>query len=80
MKRDIEWAKKGLEDLDRLEQINAKRILRKINTLKEFISSDIKRLAGSNSFRLRVGNYRIIFEIDGRIINILRIGHRKNIY
>uniref|UniRef100_A0A7C3MKC3 Type II toxin-antitoxin system RelE/ParE family toxin n=1 Tax=Dictyoglomus thermophilum TaxID=14 RepID=A0A7C3MKC3_DICTH len=32
------------------------------------------------SYRFRIGNYRVIFDIDGENIIILRIGHRKEIY
>jgi len=45
---------------------------------------DIKRLMNNPSgrFRLRVGSYRVIFNRDDtlRIIQIIRIGHRKLIY
>ena len=43
-------------------------------------SKDIKRLKGSNDFRLRVGDYRVIFSIEKETIQILKVGHRKNIY
>jgi len=32
------------------------------------------------SFRFRVGDYRIIFDVDGNNIIILRVGHRSEIY
>ena len=40
------------------------------------------KLKGINGYRIRVGNYRIIYEIiDAKVvINIINIGHRKNIY
>ena len=40
------------------------------------------KLKGEEAYRIRVGNYRIIYEIDdGRIIiNVVAIGHRKDIY
>lgn len=31
-------------------------------------------------YRLRVGNYRVLFEIEKKIINIYRIRHRKQAY
>jgi len=33
-------------------------------------------------YRIRVGNYRVIYEIDGKQITIviLKIGHRKEVY
>ncbi len=40
------------------------------------------KLKGRNAFRLRVSDYRIIYEIvDSKlIVNIIALGHRKNIY
>jgi len=32
------------------------------------------------SYRLRIGDYRVIFDIIGNDIVVLRIGHRKEIY
>ena len=32
------------------------------------------------TYRFRVGDYRIIFDIEGKDIVILRVGHRKEIY
>jgi mRNA interferase RelE/StbE len=42
-----------------------------------------RKLSGEDGvFRIRVGTYRIIYEIDGNklIILVLKIGHRKDIY
>jgi mRNA interferase RelE/StbE len=42
-----------------------------------------KKLRGyKNSYRIRVGDYRIIYEIEDKLLRILviAIGHRKNIY
>lgn len=41
-----------------------------------------KKLKGRDGYRIRVGNYRIIYEIIDRIltIDIIAIGHRKDIY
>ena len=40
------------------------------------------RLKGSNRFRARIGDYRIIytFELDQNKIHLLAIGHRREIY
>ena len=32
------------------------------------------------TYRFRIGDYRVIFDIDNEIIVILRIGHRRSIY
>ena len=77
----IIWDEKAYDSLNKLEPIISRRILKKIEELSENpFSKDIKRLKGSNDFRLRVGDYRVIFFIEQNTIQILKIGHRKNIY
>ncbi|MGM0466447.1 MAG: type II toxin-antitoxin system RelE family toxin [Acidobacteriota bacterium] len=48
------------------------------------LKNNIKKLKGTkeNYYRLRVGNYRVIFkkEEERLIIIIVRIGHRKEVY
>ncbi|MBN8694643.1 MAG: type II toxin-antitoxin system RelE/ParE family toxin [Bacteroidetes bacterium] len=41
-----------------------------------------KKLKGRDAFRVRQGNYRIIYEIHDQIllVAVIAIGHRKNIY
>ena len=78
---NILWDEKAEKDLGKLEPLISKRIIKKVRELSEDpFSKDIKRLKGQEEFRLRVGNYRIIFEISKDTILILKIGHRRNIY
>jgi mRNA interferase RelE/StbE len=41
-----------------------------------------KKLKGEEAYRIRVGDYRIIYEIDDNIIliTVVSVGHRKNVY
>jgi mRNA interferase RelE/StbE len=41
-----------------------------------------RRLVGRDGWRIRVGDYRVIYEIDdaARIVLILHVGHRRDIY
>jgi len=41
-----------------------------------------KKLFNSNNYRTRIGNYRIIYVVDDdrKIVKILDLGHRKDIY
>lgn len=81
MNYKIIWDEKAYQDLTKLEPIITRRIEKKTNELSENpFSKDIKRLKGSTDFRLRVGDYRVIFAIEKDAIQILKIGHRKNIY
>ena len=44
--------------------------------------SGSKKLAGRTGWRIRVGSYRVIYEIDdhGHLITIMHIGHRRDVY
>ncbi len=41
-----------------------------------------KKLVGSTGYRIRTGNYRILYTIDdhAKIVRVYRIGHRRDIY
>jgi mRNA interferase RelE/StbE len=41
-----------------------------------------KKLVGRDGWRIRVGDYRVIYEIDdeARIVVVLHIGHRRDVY
>ena len=77
----IIWDEKAYDSLNKLEPSISRRILKKVDELSENpFSKDIKKLKGSDDFRLRVGDYRVIFFIKKDLIQILKIGHRKSIY
>jgi mRNA interferase RelE/StbE len=51
--------------------------------LTEFASSgagNVKRLRGREGSRLRVGDWRVIFNEEGDAIVVLAVGHRREIY
>lgn len=60
----------------------AKRIWVKIQSTKEYPHHFFEKLTGRNDYKLRIGDYRAIADIDDGIgrIEITLIGHRKNIY
>ena len=79
----IEWKEWAINQIQKLPFLLSKRIYNKINQLKDNpFSKDIKRLKNESAFRLRIGDYRVILDVDSKnnLIIILRIGHRKNIY
>ena len=84
MKYRILLSKHAEKDLDKLSDAVADRILLKLQKLCDKPKlTGIKRLKGSNDlYRLRVGDYRVIFSIfeDRLIIFIVRVGHRPEIY
>ena len=75
---EIIWEEKTFHFLNKLDFLISSRIVKKVNMLKENpFSKDVKRLRNSDNFRLRVGDYRVIFDIQGNKIRIIKIGHRK---
>jgi mRNA interferase RelE/StbE len=58
-----------------------RRIIAKIEALQNDLTGDVKRLTNfTPEFRLRVGDYRVLFEVvEGRII-VYRILYRKDAY
>jgi len=80
----IFWDTRAYRDLKNLDVQAAVSILNAINKLHEYPEQAGKPLKGKlkNGFRLRVGDYRILFTIDKKeqIVAIFAVGHRKDIY
>ena len=77
----------ALKEFKKLDFTVQKRIKSKLEILctnPKQLENNIKALKGeySGKFRLRVNQYRVIFQIKDKklIITIIRIGHRKEIY
>ena len=77
----IKWEERALQELHKLEKQISFRIFKKIEELKlGFQSKDIKKIKNEEKFRLRVGDYRVLFSLENNIITVWKVGHRKNIY
>ena len=77
----IEYGPSALDDLDDLPARERTQILRKIERLRLGLHGNIKRLHKSEAmYRLRMGDYRILFDVEGDVIVIRRIGNRKDVY
>ena len=78
---EIELMPKAIKDLNGLQKLEAKKIIKKIQKLENGLIGDIKKLTNfTPEYRLRTGNYRVLFEIEEQKIIIYRIRHRKKIY
>ena len=61
---NILYSKQAVRFLKKAEKILVKRLLEKIEKLREEpISNDTKRIKGTKLFGVRVGNYRILYEV-----------------
>lgn len=72
-------AKKDLKNLDKM-------VIQRIGNKLKFFSNDPLKYARGltdpkiGGYRFRIGDYRVIFDIDDDKIIVLRVGHRKEIY
>ncbi|MGL4634497.1 MAG: type II toxin-antitoxin system RelE family toxin [Beijerinckiaceae bacterium] len=64
----------------RKHRSEAQQIMAKIERYAKTGAGDVKRLVGSNSSRLRVGDYRVIFNEDDVEIAVSVIGPRGSVY
>jgi len=79
----IEWTEPAVKDLEKLDRLIALRILNKItwfsrsfkHLIPEPLSGEFKQ-----TYKLRVGDWRVIYTIEEDSIIIQSIGHRKEIY
>jgi Cytotoxic translational repressor of toxin-antitoxin stability system len=65
-----------------LEKEVQERIIKALERIRIRPEVHVKKLVCDPSYRLRVGEYRVILDIerDKLIILVIKIGHRKNIY
>jgi mRNA interferase RelE/StbE len=72
---------KAIKDLKALPKNQAQRIMQKIVGLEEGLGNEVKKLTDfTPEYRLRVGDYRVLFEIENQEIVIYRVKHRKHAY
>ena len=74
-----ESAKKDLKKIDKSEAI---KILKAIEKLRKYPNTpNIKKLTNFHPpFRFRVGNYRVLFDIEDDVIIVFNIKHRSKAY
>ena len=73
---------KAIKDLSKIHKGEAAKIISKIEELEKFPHiPNIKKLTNFEPpYRLRVGSYRILFDIENSIIKVYRVKHRKESY
>ena len=76
---EVEFKPRAIRDLDALSPEIARRVIGKIDDMRENLSEDVKRLTKQvPEYRLRVGDYRVLFEIEGSRAIIYRVKHRRD--
>jgi mRNA interferase RelE/StbE len=83
MKYQIRIVPSAEREMDKLPSSTHSRISRKILSLEDNPRpGGIKKLSGRDEYRLRIGDYRVLYIVDDRnsTITVLFVGHRKEVY
>jgi len=80
----IQWRSSTKKDLRKLPPREVERIVSEVEALaNEPFPHGSEKLAGAEHvYRVRVGNYRVVYEVivGSRIVEIQRVRHRKDVY
>jgi mRNA interferase RelE/StbE len=73
-------AAKELEDVPRKDRL---RVIERIQALaSEPRPAGAEKLAGNDKYRIRQGTYRVVYEIDDKVVvvTIVKVAHRREVY
>ncbi len=82
MRYRIVFTGRAVKDIESLEASVKRRIGEKLREYSQDPFAHARKLSDPKigSFRFRIGDYRVIFDMDGDTIVVLRVGHRRRIY
>jgi mRNA interferase RelE/StbE len=75
--------KSAAKEIEKLPQADRVRIIAKISDLSTNPRPDgCKKLSGQEKYRIRQGDYRILYQIQDHqlVITVVKVGHRKDVY
>jgi mRNA interferase RelE/StbE len=80
----IEWRSSTKKDLRKIEAQDRRRILTAVEALESdpFPPGCTKLTGSEQSYRIRTGNYRILYDVHSGhlVIEVIKVGHRKDVY
>ena len=79
---ELIYTKNARRDIRKLDRVAQKKLAKALQRLakKPFFYGKKLILPQLGGYRYRIGNYRVIFDVEDKKIIILRVGHRKEIY
>ena len=81
MKYDVQFKPRAVKDIEKLSPQLQTKIIKGIEIMSDDLSGDVKRLTNfTPEYRLRVGDYRVLFEIENESIIVYRVRHRREVY
>jgi mRNA interferase RelE/StbE len=81
MKYKIAFKPRAIKDCKAADKKTLRLVFSKIEKLSFDLQGDVKKLTDfTPEYRLRIGEYRVLFEIENDTIIIYRVMHRKEVY
>lgn len=81
MKYDIQFKPRAVKDIEKISSRMQAKIIKDIEAMGDDLAGDVKRLTDfTPEYRLRVGDYRVLFEIENKSIIVYRVRHRREVY
>ena len=81
---EIDWKGSSCHDLKKIDRQYLPRIVNAIESLADdpFPAQSKKLVDSESSYRLRVGDYRVIYQVDSekKVVTIYHVRHRKDVY
>jgi mRNA interferase RelE/StbE len=80
---ELVFKKSVAKDLRELPKADVKRILQRIRALADDPRlPGCEKLSGQERYRIRQGLYRIVYEVDDRVLIVLvvKVDHRRDVY
>jgi len=81
MEYDVRFKPRAVKELERLASQDRSRILQGIEQMRDGLKGDVKHLTDfTPEYRLRIGRYRVLFEVEGATVIVYRILPRREAY
>ncbi len=81
MQYDIQFKPRAVKDIEKISSRMQLKIIKGIEMLGDNLAGDVKRLTNfTPEYRLRIGDYRVLFEIENKSLIVYRVRHRREVY
>lgn len=78
----VMWSEKSVKQLKKIDKKNARKIRDSVLEISDNPYQKVTRLTDSPFFRLRIGSYRVILDLQQNkvIVFVIQVDHRRKIY
>jgi len=82
MEYKLVYTRRAARDISKLQKSVKERVRKSLEKYAEEPFSHARKMVDSTlgNYRFRIGEYRVLFDIEGDEIVILRVGHRSEVY